>query len=469
MLLCSSSDDANIGIHRRFCKDKLSGRNDKRPALSLFPCPAHTPSAHVMTDEISGLPTRRAALRLLDTVMRMGTPMDQATANATKGLSPPDRALAIAIAQETLRWMVDLDVLIDSKTKQALPDDAKARMVLRLALAQILRLGTPAHAAIATALPLVDGGPRRLVHGVLGSLLRAAVALPETPSLPEAVMMRWHPVWGDDMTEAAQAALSEPPPLDIALRDPARTTEWAERLGGTSLMSGHVRLPRGTAVEELDGYDEGAWWVQDLAASLPARLLGDGQGKRALDLCAAPGGKTMQLSAAGFTVTALDNSARRMDRLMSNLERTQLNAERVNADVMEWKPAQPFDAVLLDAPCSATGTMRRHPDVLHRIDMKQINNLAAIQSAMLDRAASWVKPGGLLVFATCSLEPHEGEAQAEAFLARHPEYATLAATAGELPAGVVANAQGHVRTMPPMLAEQGGLDGFFVARFVRNA
>ncbi|HQS13277.1 MAG: SAM-dependent methyltransferase [Sphingomonadales bacterium 35-56-22] len=420
-----------------------------------------------MTEEISGLPTRRAALRLLDTVMRMGTPLDQATANATKGLSPSDRALAIAIAQETLRWSVDLDQLIDSKTKQPLPDDAKARMVLRLALAQILRLGTPAHAAIATALPLVDGGPRRLVHGVLGSLLRAEATLPDLPSLPEAVMMRWHPVWGDEMIAGAQAALSEPPPLDLALRDPSATQAWAERLGGVSLMPGHVRLPRGTAIEELDGYDEGAWWVQDLAASLPARLLGDGQGKRALDLCAAPGGKTMQLSAAGFTVTALDNSARRMDRLMANLERTQLNAERVNADVMDWKPAQLFDAILLDAPCSATGTMRRHPDVLQRIDLKAINNLAAIQSAMLDRAAQWLKPGGTLVFATCSLEPHEGEAQAEAFLARQPEYTTLAATADELPAGVVANAHGHVRTMPPMLADQGGLDGFFVARFLR--
>ena len=422
-----------------------------------------------MNDEISGLPTRRAALRLLDAVMRMGTPMDQATANATKGLSPPDRALAIAIAQETLRWSVDLDVLIDSKTKQPLPDDAKARAVLRLALAQILRLGTPPHAVIATALPLVDKGPRRLVHGVLGSLLRGEVALPELPSLPDAVAMRWQPAWSDTMLAGAQVALAEPPPLDLALRDPGSTAEWAARLGGFSLMPGHIRLPRGTAVEELDGYDEGAWWVQDLAASLPARLLGDGNGKRALDLCAAPGGKTMQLSAAGFTVTALDNSARRMDRLMANLERTQLNAERVTADVMDWEPAAPYDAILLDAPCSATGTMRRHPDVLQRIDIKQINNLAAIQSAMLDRAADWVKPGGVLVFATCSLEPVEGEAQAEAFLGRHPEYATLPATTDEMPAGISANAQGHVRTMPPMLADQGGLDGFFVARFVRKS
>jgi 16S rRNA (cytosine967-C5)-methyltransferase len=421
-----------------------------------------------MNEEISGLPTRRAALRLLDAVMRMGTPMDQATANATKGLSPPDRALAIAIAQESLRWSVDLDVLIDSKTKQALPDDSKARMVLRLALAQILLLGTPPHAVIATALPLVDKGPRRLVHGVLGSLLRANAALPELPSLPEAVMMRWHPAWGDAMVTGAQAALSAPPPLDLALRDPAATAHWAGILGGESLMPGHVRLPRGTAVEELQGYDEGAWWVQDLAASLPARLLGDGAGKRALDLCAAPGGKTMQLSAAGFAVTALDNSARRMDRLMANLERTQLNAERVTADVMEWEPSGQYDAILLDAPCSATGTMRRHPDVLQRIDIKQINNLAALQCAMLDRAASWVKPGGMLVFATCSLEPQEGEAQAELFLSKHPDFATRAVEAEELPKGVEADAQGHVRTMPHMLADKGGMDGFFIARFMRK-
>jgi 16S rRNA (cytosine967-C5)-methyltransferase len=421
-----------------------------------------------MNEEISGLPTRRAALRLLDAVMRMGTPMDQATANATKGLSPPDRALAIAIAQESLRWSVDLDVLIDSKTKQALPDDSKARMVLRLALAQILLLGTPPHAVIATALPLVDKGPRRLVHGVLGSLLRANAVLPELPSLPEAVMMRWHPAWGEAMIVGAQAALSAPPPLDLVLRDPAATAHWADILGGESLMPGHVRLPRGTAVEELPGYDEGTWWVQDLAASLPARLLGDGSGKRALDLCAAPGGKTMQLSAAGFAVTALDNSARRMDRLMANLERTQLNAERVTADVMEWEPSGQYDAILLDAPCSATGTMRRHPDVLQRIDIKQINNLAALQCAMLDRAASWVKPGGTLVYATCSLEPQEGEAQAELFLSKHSDFATRAVGPGELPQGVDADAQGHVRTMPHMLADKGGMDGFFIARFVRQ-
>jgi 16S rRNA (cytosine967-C5)-methyltransferase len=427
----------------------------------------NNPAPNTPQEDVAGLPARRAALRLLDNVMRMGTPMDQATNAACKGLDSPDRALAIAIAQEALRWSIDLDLLIDSKTKQALPEDAKARMVLRLALAQILRLDTPPHAAIATALPLLDGGPRRLVHGVLGALLRSEAKLPEFPSLPDGAAMRWQTAWGNNMLAAAQADLAHPPLLDITLRDPAVTEEWAQRMGGISLMPGHVRLPRGTAVDALDGYDEGAWWVQDLAASLPARLLGAGDGRTALDLCAAPGGKTMQLAAQGWTVTALDNSARRMERLNSNLERTGLSAEIVRADVTTWESKPRFDAILLDAPCSATGTMRRHPDVLHRIGLKQINELAALQSLMLDRAAAWLKPGGTLIYATCSLETHEGEAQVAPFLARHKDFALLPVRAEELPHGIGPNEQGCVRTKPGMLVQEGGLDGFFVARFVK--
>ncbi len=419
-------------------------------------------------DEIAGLPARRAALRLLDNVMRMGTPMDQAVNAACKGLDSPDRALAIAIAQEALRWVVDLDALIDEKTQQNLPDDAKARMVLRLALAQIFRLGTPPHAAIATALPLLDGGPKRLMHGVLGAILRSEVSLPDVPSLPDGAAMRWQAAWGDDMLAAAQVALAQPPLLDITLRDAASTEEWAKRLGGESYMPGHIRLPRGTAVDALDGYGEGAWWVQDLAASLPARLLGNGEGRRALDLCAAPGGKTMQLSAQGWTVSAVDNSSRRMERLTKNLERTGLNANLIRADVTTWESDPVFDAILLDAPCSATGTMRRHPDVLHRIGLKQINELAALQSLMLDRAVTWLKPGGTLVYATCSLEPHEGEAQIGPFLDRHSNFEIAAIAPEELPSGIAPDAFGCLRTMPGMIAEQGGLDGFFAARFVKR-
>ena len=418
--------------------------------------------------DIAGLPARLAALRLLDNVMRMGTPMDQATNAACKGLDSPDRALAIAIAQEALRWVVDLDALIDDKTQQNLPEDAKARMVLRLALAQIFRLGTPPHAAISTALPLLDGGPKRLMHGVLGAILRGNAVLPDVPSLPDGAAMRWQAAWGDDMLSAAQVALAQPPLLDITLREPGSTDEWAQRLGGESLMPGHVRLPRGTAIDALDGYNEGAWWVQDLAASLPARLLGLGNGRRALDLCAAPGGKTMQLSAQGWTVSALDNSSRRMERLTKNLERTGLNAALVRADMTTWVSEPLFDAILLDAPCSATGTMRRHPDVLHRIGLKQINELAALQSLMLDRAATWLKPGGVMIYATCSLEPHEGEAQLGPFLDRHPDFEVAAIAPEELPAGVAPDVFGCLRTMPGMIADKGGLDGFFAARFVKK-
>lgn len=420
-----------------------------------------------MKDDVSGLPARRAALRLLDAVMRTGTPMDHVVQDAAKGLPSPDRALAIAIAQEVLRWTHDLDLLIDSQTRLPLAEDAKARMVLRMALAQMLRLGTPAHAAIATALPLVEKGPRRLVHGVLGSLFRAQARLPDVPTLPFEARQRWQVAWGGQMVTAAGAALADPPPLDLVLRDPAATLEWTAKLAGSSLLPGHIRLSRGVAIEQLEGFDEGAWWVQDLAATLPVRMLADGKGRTVLDLCAAPGGKTMQLAAAGWQVTALDHSKRRAERLTANLQRTGLQAEIIVADLLQWNAPQQYDAVLLDAPCSATGTFRRHPDVLHRIGERQIAELVELQAAMLDRASGWVKPGGSLVYATCSLEPEEGEAQAMAFLSRNSDFAIAPATG--LPAGIAADAHGLVRTLPPMLADAGGLDGFFVAHLVRAA
>jgi 16S rRNA (cytosine967-C5)-methyltransferase len=266
--------------------------------------------------------------------------------------------------------------------------------------------------------------------------------------------------WGKDLASAAEAAIAEPPPLDLTLADPADTAKWAEQMEGTSLAPGHIRVPRGTAVETLPGYEDGAWWVQDLAASLPARLFGDGNGRTVLDLCAAPGGKTMQLAAQGWAVTALDSSPKRTERLKANLERTKLHAELVVADMLKWQPDAPFDAILLDAPCSATGTFRRHPDVLHRIGARQIAELVALQSAMLDRVVDWLKPGGSLVYATCSLEPEEGEAQIAAFLAKHPEFKLGTST---LPAPFTANAEGAFRIKPPMLAEAGGLDGFYLA------
>ena len=406
--------------------------------------------------DVPGLAARRAALKMCDAVLRRGETLDQAAGAAMQHLrAPADRALARALAAEVLRWLADLDALIDSATRQVLPEDAKPRAVLRLMLAGWLRLETPPHAVIATALPLLAGGPRRLAHGVFSTLVRKGVKLPDAPTLPGPVRARW----GERAADIA-AALAVPPPLDLMLRDAGATGLWLERLGGHSLTPGHVRLPRGVAVDMLPGYAEGQWWVQDFAASLPARLLGAGEGRRVLDLCAAPGGKTLQLAAQGWQVTALDQSSKRLERLRANLARTGLNAQIVVADALVWEPEEAFDAILIDAPCTATGTCRRHPDVLHRIGPCQIADMAALQATMLARAARWLKPGGRLVYAVCSLEEEEGEVQA-AQLALAPD----PIRAEELPAGLLPTDEGWLRTDPGMLAEAGGLDGFFVARW----
>ncbi|MGU3317266.1 RsmB/NOP family class I SAM-dependent RNA methyltransferase [Sphingomonas sp. M6A6_1c] len=414
-----------------------------------------------------GTPSRRAALRLLDAVLRRGEPLEQALVAATRHVYGPDRGLAHAIAAEVLRRLPDLDALIDSVTERPLPDDAKARMALRIALVQALVLGTPHHAAIATVLPLVDGGPRKLVHGVFGAIVRSGVLLPEIPALPPLAESRWEREWGAEMIEGAALAIAAPPPLDVTLADPAETDHWVAELGGTSLLPGHARIADAGSVTDLPGFAEGRWWVQDIAASLPARLLADAARGTAIDLCAAPGGKTLQLAAAGFAVAAVDVSNARIKRLRENLFRTRLKAEVIAADVLKWAPAESADALLIDAPCSATGIFRRHPDVLHRVHPPIIEEMAALQARLFARAADWVKPGGTLVFATCSLERQEGEDQLARFLSARPDYAIDAPDPALLPAGIPVHPDGYVRTLPGMLTAQGGCDGFFIVRLKR--
>jgi 16S rRNA (cytosine967-C5)-methyltransferase len=424
--------------------------------------PRSKPAAAATPAEIPGAATRLAALRMIDAVLRRGEPLDRAAPPLLRPVPrADDRALALAIAHETLRWLHDLDTLIDGAMQQVLPDDAKARSVLRLMLAQVLRLDLPPHAVIATGLPLLAGGPRRLAHGVFSALLARGATLPAAPGLPDAVQQRWEEAWPDRI-DAIAMGLGAPPPLDLTLADPAATADWCARLGGTSLMPGHVRLPRGSAVDTLPGYAEGAWWVQDLAAAIPARLIGAAPraGARALDLCAAPGGKTLQLAAAGWDVTALDKSARRLERLTENLARTGLSARTIAADALAWNDAEGFDVILIDAPCSATGTCRRHPDVLHRLPA--IAELARLQADLIARAAGWLRPGGTMVYAVCSLEPAEGEAHATP-----PGLVPVPMTADELPAGLLPDAEGRLRTDPGMLPDAGGLDGFFAARWTR--
>jgi 16S rRNA (cytosine967-C5)-methyltransferase len=286
-----------------------------------------------------GVQARRAALQMLDAVLRRGQTLDAAAA-AERRLPPADHALAIAIAGETLRRIPDLDALIDSATRQRLPDDSKARMVVRLALAQRIGLGTPDHAVVATALPLVDGGPRRLVHGVLGTLLRRGLPTLDAPNLPQDVEERWRLSWGEHAVEAARRQIAKRPPLDLTFADHGEARAYAAEHGGTALASSHVRL-ESSAVNGLPGFSDGRWWVQDLAASLPARLIPE-SAQEVLDLCAAPGGKTMQVAAAGHRVTSVDASSARLDRLRENLDRTHLKAELIQADALSWEPKRQF-------------------------------------------------------------------------------------------------------------------------------
>jgi len=410
-----------------------------------------------------GLGARKAALQILDAVLRRGQTVDSAGA-AVRNLSSPDHALSLAIAGEALRRLPDLDALIDSATRQRLPDDSKARMVLRLALAQKVGLGTPDHALVSTALPLVEGGPRRLVHGVLGTLLRRGVPKIDTPRLPADAEERWRSAWGEEAVLAARRQIARRPPLDLSFADEAEAESYASDHGGVSLAPNHVRV-ESSSVAALPDFDQGRWWVQDLAASLPARLI-PREAADVLDLCAAPGGKTMQLAAAGHRVTALDASASRLGRLRDNLARTHLDARLVEADALKWKADRQFDAILLDAPCSATGTFRRHPEVLYRARPRHIHESAELQAQLVDHAAQWLKPRGTLVYSVCSLEPAEGEEAVRSFLERNAEFEI--GVADRLSGFVAASPEGWFRILPGLLEEQGGLDGFFMARLVHK-
>jgi 16S rRNA (cytosine967-C5)-methyltransferase len=419
----------------------------------------------VETPKDQGVPARQAALQLLDGVTRRGQTLEAAGRNV-RNLKPADHALALAIAGETLRRMPDLDALIDSATRQRLPDDSKARMVLRLALAQKIGLGTPDHALVATALPLVDGGPRRLVHGVLGTLLRRGIPQMDAPRLPAEVEQRWRSAWGEGVVEAARRQIARRPPLDLTFVDDAEAEAYAKEQDGVTLAPKHVRV-RSSSVADLPQFEGGRWWVQDLSASLPARLISQAP-REVLDLCAAPGGKTMQLAAAGNGVIAVDASQSRLARLRENLGRTHLEAMLVEANALSWTPERQFDAILLDAPCSATGTFRRHPEVLYRARPKIIAESAELQRRLLLRASQWVKPGGELVYSVCSLEPEEGERVVADFVAAQPGFRIDPPRPDELPLFASPSTEGWVRILPGVLGDVGGLDGFFMARLVRT-
>ncbi len=403
-------------------------------------------------------------------------PLDEAL-HAHHGLhrlESRDRALARLLVATVLRFRPVLDALIDPCLNRPLPEKAsRARHALRLGVAQLLLLDQPAHAAVATAVEVAPAPFKALANAVLRRLGREGaeklVAIDRVrTAIPDSLWQGWVAAFGaEGARKVAEASLTEAP-LDLSVKsDPAG---WAERLSGRLLPTGSVRLDKAGAIGELPGYAEGAWWVQDAAAALPARLLGRVEGLAVADLCAAPGGKTAQLAALGARVIAVDRSDTRLDRLRINLARLGLAAQRVTADVATWQPSEPLDAVLLDAPCSATGTLRRHPDILARRTGLDRLKLAQVQTQMLAATARMVKPGGLVVYAVCSLEPEEGLGVIRQTLAEGAPFEPVPIEAGELalPAQAI-TPEGFLATRPDYWAEWGGMDGFFAARLRRRA
>jgi 16S rRNA (cytosine967-C5)-methyltransferase len=428
------------------------------------------------TRDVAGLAARRVAVKAVDALLRRRVPVDE-TIDADPGfhrLEPRDRAFVKALTLTTCRRLGQISETLDAKLDKGLPTRAGAiEAILATAAAQILFLDVPDHAAVDLAVRLVreDRDAERyagLTNAVLRATARAgAPAAGPAANLPAWLGERWSNTYGDAVTLAIAEAHLAPPPLDLSVKGDARA--WAERLGATVLPTGTLRIaePSGP-VTTLPGFDEGAWWVQDAGARLPVLVAGASKGARVADLCAAPGGKTAALAATGAKVTAVDHSVERMAMLMRNMERLGLPVEPIVRDVREAQLASDFDVVLLDAPCTATGTIRRHPDVAWAKREGDVASLARLQAELLDAAAGAVRPGGRLVYATCSLEPEEGERHVEAFLGRQRSFALAPVAASEI--GGLAEcvtADGVVRARPDMLAAHGGIDGFFVARFTR--
>jgi 16S rRNA (cytosine967-C5)-methyltransferase len=430
---------------------------------------------------MSSEPTaRQVALDLIGAVMRRKRSLDDAIEDnpAMAELSVRDRAFARLLVATVLRRLGQIDALIaDCLNTPLAPRAAIVHDVLRLGIAQLMFLRTPPHAAVATSVDLAHARGFLSHKGLVNAVLRRlSVEGPDRVerqdaarlNTPEWLWRSWCRAYGEGLAHAIATAHLKEAPLDLTLR--ADDEVWCEKLGATKLPTGSLRRAAGGSITALPGYAEGAWWIQDAAASLPVRLFNGITGRQVVDLCAAPGGKTAQLASAGAHVTAIDRSARRLDRLVTNLNRLGMPVSAVAADALTWRPDEPVDAVLLDAPCTATGAIRRHPDVPHLKQPEDVARLAVVQENLLRAAVEMLRPGGTLVYCTCSLEPEEGSERVEALLRSGAPIERQPLDPGEIaaPSEWVTSA-GDLRTLPCHLSEYDGLDGFYAARLVKTA
>jgi 16S rRNA (cytosine967-C5)-methyltransferase len=457
-------------------KGKDSGARGRRLAdKARGPRREPKPQAERVPDEAAdiGVEARIAAGVLLNAALIRRGGLDEALAlPAVTALPGPDRAFARAVAMAALRRLGEIDQILDRKLQKRPPETI--RTLLRIALAQTLVLGTPAFAAVSTAVKLAERDPKTrpykaLVNAVLRGIEREGPGLTTAESnLPDWIAARWKQTYGDAALAGLALAAREEPATDLSLKPDADPAALAADVEGEVLPGGTVRTFKRGDVASWPGFEDGSWWVQDAAAAVPVRLLAPKSGETALDMCAAPGGKTLQIAASGASVVALDRSDARLKRLRQNLARTGLEAEIAVMPAEDWLDSRTFDAVLLDAPCTATGTFRRNPEVLRATKPAEVAKLADVQHRLLDAAALRVAPGGRLVYCVCSLEREEGETQIIAFLRRNPGFRTAPAVPAEIGAPDEAlTPEGWLRILPSMWAEKGGVDGFFAARLER--